>query len=380
MLESFVMNKEGEFMNQLIGVINLDYELDHLKELTYFRCGAAVPFAGRYRLIDFTLSNMMYAGIKDTALFIRRKYRSLLDHLGDGRPWDLDRKVGGMFILPPDWNDPTDTSLGDLQHVHNNLDFFNRASGRTLVHSGTQHINKVDILDAYRFHKEKGADVTLVYRQVRQLQPEHTTCTRLDVDEQGRVTEIHHEQDHHNVYMEMFIMDKKLYLEQVERCIAHGESHFFKAAIQKNPGKLKIYAYRYEGYHGVVNSVESYFKNSMQLLKQEQYKALFKENPAHTKIKYEPPTQYQDGAKVANSLVANGCMIGGNVENSIIFRGVKIHEGARVSNSIIMQKCVIEAGAVIDNVILDKDVRLSQGRTLIGDARKPYVIAKNIHL
>lgn len=99
-------------MKQLIGVINLDHELEELKELTYFRCGAAVPYAGRYRLIDFVLSNMMNAGIESIGVFVRRKYRSLMDHLGDGKPWDLDRKHGGMFILPPDWNDPTDTSQG----------------------------------------------------------------------------------------------------------------------------------------------------------------------------------------------------------------------------------------------------------------------------
>lgn len=119
-------------MSRLIGVINLDHELDQLKELTYFRCGAAVPFASRYRLIDFTLSNMMHAGVHDIALFIRRKYRSLLDHLGEGRPWDLDRRRGGLFILPPDWNDPTDASRGDLQHVHNNLDFFIAHRGKPL--------------------------------------------------------------------------------------------------------------------------------------------------------------------------------------------------------------------------------------------------------
>lgn len=112
-------------MKQLMGVINLDHELDKLNELTYFRCGAAVPFASRYRLIDFVLSNMMRADLESVGLFVRRKYRSLMDHLGDGKSWDMNRKHGGLFILPPDWNDPTDTSLGDLQHYHNNLDLLN---------------------------------------------------------------------------------------------------------------------------------------------------------------------------------------------------------------------------------------------------------------
>lgn len=113
-------------MRELMGIINLEHERDVLSELTYYRCGAAVPFAGRYRLIDFVMSNMMHAGIEDIALFVRRKYRSLMDHLGEGRPWDMHRKRGGLFILPPDWNDETDVSAGELRHIYNNLDFFER--------------------------------------------------------------------------------------------------------------------------------------------------------------------------------------------------------------------------------------------------------------
>lgn len=196
-------------MKKLMGVINLDHELDKLNELTYFRCGAAVPFASRYRLIDFVLSNMMRAELESVGLFVRRKYRSLMDHLGDGKSWDMNRKHGGLFILPPDWNDPTDTSLGDLQHYHNNLDFFKRAPAKYIVFSGSQHINTVDFQEVFQYHLEKGADVTLVYKTVDQLQPEHDPCLRVEIDEENAVTNIHHEKDHHNVYLDIFIMEKK---------------------------------------------------------------------------------------------------------------------------------------------------------------------------
>ena len=364
-------------MKELMGVINLDHELDQLNELTYFRCGAAVPFAGRYRLIDFVLSNMMHSGMESIALFVRRKYRSLMDHVGQGKPWDLDRKHGGLFILPPDWNDPTDTSEGDLQHLHNNMDFFYRGSGKYVVNAGSQHINKVDFEDVYRYHLEKGADVTVVYKQVEHLEPEHEPCLRIEVNEHGDVVDIHHEKDHLNVYIEVFIMEKQLYLELISKCIAHGENYFFRDAIQRNRHNLNIAAYSYKGYHAVINSIESYYKNSMDLLNQPHFQSLFKEQPVHTKIKYEAPTKYLDGAQVSNSLLANGCIIGGMVENSILFRGVKVHKGARIINSVIMQKCVIEENAVIENVIMDKDVLLSRNRKLIGDVKRPYVIAKS---
>ncbi|MCL6603275.1 MAG: glucose-1-phosphate adenylyltransferase subunit GlgD [Paenibacillus sp.] len=364
-------------MKQLMGVINLDHELDNLNELTYFRSGAAVPFASRYRLIDFVLSNMMRADLESVGLFVRRKYRSLMDHLGDGKSWDMNRKHGGLFILPPDWNDPTDTSLGDLQHFHNNLDFFKRASAKYIVFSGTQHISTVDIEDMYRFHMEKGSDVTVVYKKIDQLQPEHELCQRVEVDEDNNVTSIHHEKDHKNLYLDMFIMEKALFLEKVKYSIAHGESYFFRDVIQKNRHNLKISGYEYKGYHAVINSLESYYKNSLELLEPDNYSGLFKDYPVQTKIKYEAPTRYLESAEVSNSLIANGCIIAGKVENSVIFRGVQVRKGARITNSVIMQKCIIDENAVIENVIMDKDVHLSKDRILVGDHKRPFVIAKS---
>lgn len=217
----------------------------------------------------------------------------------------------------------------------------------------------------------------MVYKQIDELQPEHDPCLRVELNDDNLVTNIHHEKHHPNVYLDIFIMEKKLFLEQVEHCIAHGESYFFRDAIQKNRHKFKISAYEYKGYHAVINSLESYYKNSLELLKQENYFGLFKENPVQTKIKYEAPTRYLDSASVSNSLVANGCVIAGSVENSVIFRGVQIRKGARIINSVIMQKCVIEENAVIENVIMDKDVHLSKDRILVGDSRRPFVIAKS---
>ncbi|WDH84701.1 glucose-1-phosphate adenylyltransferase subunit GlgD [Paenibacillus urinalis] len=363
-------------MQQLMGVVNLDHELDLMNELTYFRCGAAVPFAGRYRLIDFVLSNMMHSGVHNIALFVRRKYRSLMDHLGEGAPWDLDRKHGGLFILPPDWNDPTDRSKGDLQHFHNNRDFFLRGSGTHIIHTGSQHLYTVDYREMFNYHLETQADITLLYKRADEILPEYESSIRMDVDN-GWVTGMHGEGGHPNIYLGAFIIEKQLFLKLIDHCIAHGHNHFFRDGIQNNLANLKIAAYAYTGYHAVINSVDSYYRNSLELLQQEQYNKLFKYHEVHTKIKYEPPTRYLEQAEVHNSLIANGCVIGGTVENSIIFRGVKIHNGAQIHNSIIMQKCVIEENAVLENVILDKDVHLSVDRRLIGDAKKPYVIAKS---
>lgn len=364
-------------MDTITGIINLDHEQD-MDELTYFRCGAAVPFAGRYRMIDFIMSNMINSGIESIAIFARRKYRSLMDHIEEGKAWDLDRKRGGVFILPPDWNDPTDISKGDLQHFHNNIDFLERTYGNYFLVSGSQNLCNLDFNKVLEAHKEAKADVTVLYKEVDELNQEHRLAHKVTVNEQNRVIDIHNEQQCPNVYLDMFLVEKSLMIRLVKECIAHGKNHFFLDSIKAKLSELHINGYHFTGTHICINSLESYYRHSKALLEDEtMYEELFNTKaPILTKIKNEPPVKYYSTAEVSNSLLANGSTIQGQVENSILFRGVQVAEGAIIKNSIIMQRCEIARGAVLENVILDKDCKISEGRTLVGAPEKPYVMAK----
>lgn len=364
-------------MERIAGIINLDHEQDGLDELTYFRCGAAVPFAGRYRMIDFAISNMINSKIESIAVFARRKYRSLMDHLEHGKAWDLDHKRGGLFILPPDWNDPTDISRGDLQHFHNNMDFIHRTLADYILVTGSLNICNIDFQDVVKEHKQSNADVTVIYKKVDKLYPEHRLAHKLTLDENNRVTAIHNEQKNKNVYMEMYLVKKNYISMLIEECIAHGYSNLFLHAIKAKLPNIHIHAYEYKGVHALINSVESYYRNSAMLLNEEEYEALFKEDsPIFTKVKDEAPAKYLQDAIVNNTLVANGCVISGQVEDSILFRGVKVGKGAVIKNSIIMQRCDIDSDAVLENVILDKDCKISSGRRLVGAKEKPFIVAK----
>ncbi|KGX86106.1 glucose-1-phosphate adenylyltransferase subunit GlgD [Pontibacillus litoralis] len=364
-------------MDRIAGIINLDHEQDLLEELTYFRCGAAVPFAGRYRMIDFTLSNMTNSRIESIAVFTRSKYRSLMDHLEQGKAWDLDRKRGGLFILPPDWNDPTDISRGDLQHFHNNIDYVHRSYGDYMLITGSQHICNIDYQDVLAAHKQSDADVTLIYKRVEMVQPEHQLASKLSIDEHNRVTDIHNNQKSNYVYMDMYLVKKSYLLELIEEGIAHGYAHLFNEAIKAKVNTTHVHAYEYTGVHALVNSVESYFRNSRSLLNPQEHDLLFKqESPVYTKVMNEAPSKYLQSSNVHNTLVANGCVIAGDVEDSILFRGVHVGKGAVIKNSVILQNCVIEPNAVLENVIMDKDCTISEGRMLIGATEKPFVLAK----
>lgn len=366
-------------MKTMMGLINLGHEHDFLNELTYFRCGAAVPFAGRYRLIDFTLSSMAKSGINEIAIFTRNKYRSLMDHLGSGADWDLDKRHGGLFILPPDWNDPTDISKGDLRHFHNYRDFFTRGLSDYVLISGSQFICNAAYDDLFRHHLKCGADVTLLTVTYDQLLPEHQACIKVVVDEHGTVQSLTHDSKHSRIFSGVYVIKKSLLLDIVDECIADHRSHFFLDGIKSNLNRLNIQSYHYEGYSAIVNSIDSYYRQNMALLDTTTYKLLFPDGQrVLTKIGNQTPTKYTGSAKVSDSLIATGGVIEGTVENSVLFRGVQISKGAVVKNCIIMQKCTIEPGAHLENVIMDKDVTITKNQVLIGAKEKPYVISKRM--
>jgi glucose-1-phosphate adenylyltransferase len=365
-------------MKHVMGVINLVNEPDDLAELTYFRNVASVPFGGRYRLIDFTLSNMVNSEIHNVAVFTYHKYRSLMDHLGSGKEWDLDRKRGGLFVLPPILDEPTGISRGDLYQFYSHRDYFYRGKAEYVIISRSHMVCNIDLHDAVRYHQDKQADITVIYKEIDEDIP--AKFRRLAVKTDGRVTVMEDNTGRlrtDNICMEMYIMSKALLLDMVESCLAQGYDYFVRDGIMKNIDKLNVYGYKFEGYLGIVNSIQGYYKHSMQLLNPSVWRELFfQKNLIYTKVKDEPPARYLESAAVKNTLIANGCTIEGRVENSILFRGVKIRKDAYVKNSIILQNCEIEGNVMIQNAILDKDVFISRGRVLTGDSKAPFIAAK----
>lgn len=365
-------------MKRAMGVINLINEIDYLEVLHRDRCVAAVPFGSRYRLIDFMLSAMVNSGMGNVAVFTHEKYRALMDHLGSGKEWDLDRKRSGLFILPPNLDDRREVARGDLYQFNCQRDYFHRSREDIVIVTRSHMVCNVDFSAVVAEHLAGGADITLVYKQMDNDAGAH--CRRIRLDQDSRVVEM---QDHNgrlnsqNVSMEIFVMHKSLLLDLVETSLAQGYDHFVRDAIMKNINRLRIVGYEYKGYLGVINTVQSYFRNSMNLLNPQVRAELFyRPGLIYTKIKDEPPARYSSDSSVQNALIANGCVVEGTVENSILFRGVQVRKGAVVRNSIIMQNGVIGEGASIIGAILDKDVKVSERTSLRGALDSPYLAAK----
>lgn len=372
-------------MKDVLGLINLHENEELLKELTRQRPIAAIPFGGRYRLIDFALSNMVNSGITNVGIVVKHKYRSLMDHLRSGKEWDLARKRDGLFLLPPPDHLHYANSIykGDLEHFHTHADFLRRSHQDYVIMTGSHIIYNTDYREAFRFHQEKRADITIVYKDEQPGPGKYysqATVPTLGAD--GRVTDLHVTTGRITggpLCLETFIMSKELLLQIIEDCIARGEYDFLKGGIIRHIDNYKIYGFPFQGYMAKINSVQAYYKANMDLLRPDVWQDLFlKSGPVYTKVKDEPPAKYQDFVAAGNVLVANGCLIEGRVENSIIFRSVRIHRGAYVNNCIIMQKCEIGPNAVLENVICDKDVKITNSKRLIGDKNYVMVIEKGM--
>lgn len=364
--------------NKVMGLINLVHEPDELEGLTANRCPATVPFGGRYRLIDFVLSNMVNSGISRVAVLAHTKYRSLMDHLGSGKHWDLHNRQSGLFILPPTSDDAQDLRRGDLYHMFQNRDYLMRSHHEYVVLARSHVICNIDLEPVVAFHERQQADITVVCKKFSSTMPGKSRKVLMDAA--GRVLEM---QDHYGrlntEYMstEIYVIRRELLLELVESSLAQGQEHLVRHAIMTRLDQLKVYGYPFDGYLGMVNTLESYYANSMQLLRSDVWKDLFfRPGPIFTKVKDEPPARYLEGAKVSGSVVANGCIIEGTVINSVLFRGVHVRKGAIIRNSIIMQNGVVGETSMLDYAILDKDVKIEQGRDIRGAAGSPFVAGK----
>ncbi len=374
-------------MNNVMGIINISEIEEGIRELTYHRPVATIPIAGRYRIIDFTLSNMVNSGIESVSIFTQGKSRSLMEHLGTGKDWDLNRKIGGLFVLNP-ITDLYNAEMmrGDIKTFKDNLDHIEKSKHEYVLAMKSYMICNIDYEEVIAFHKESKADVTVVYKKIESKEENERFlyCNTLNKNKEGKIISFGTnlgEDGPTNISMEMYIMKKSIFIEAIKKCISTGSCYFMKDAIYNHMKNLNVNGYEFNGYVSCINSIENYYKTSMDLLNVEICQELFYNHGyIYTKVKDEPPTKYEESALVKNSFIANGCIIEGRVENSIIGRGVKIKKGVVVKDSIIMQKSIIEESTALKHVILDKNVHISKGKILCGDEKQPLVLKKNLQV
>lgn len=364
-----------------MGIIFSNIYDSSLGELTNHRTVASLPFAGRYRQIDFVLSNMSNSRIYNVGLITKYNYRSLMDHIGSCAEWDLNRKNEGLVFLPPFASGNTGVYKGKLEALYSAVTFIDNKNYDYVVVSDSTVLCNIDYRKAIEHHIKTSADVTLIAtRPVKDDTRKHPLIIHTNNRTIVKDTELDSTPDE-NCYVGMgiFIFDRCLLVEAIKRSYSKGFVHLERDFIQKgvNEGTLKAAVYDFKGVVLRNEDIKSYYANNMALLDKKTRNGLFlSDYPIYTKIRDEFPTYYGEGSRVANCLVADGCTLYGNINNSILFRDVTVAKGAVVNSSIIMQGTKIGRDAHLECVIIDKDVTVRDGAELKGTPDHPVIIKK----
>lgn len=363
-----------------IGIILAGGNSERLKNLCAVRAVAAMPVAGTYRAIDFTLSNMSNSGINKVAVITQFNSRSLHDHLSSAKWWDLDRKEGGLYIFTPFLSNNNNFWFrGVADSIYQNISFLKRSHEPYVVIASGDAIYKMDYNKIINYHIEKGADITIVSKNVSGTDRDVHDYGVMTFDENMKVTSFEEkpiEAKSSNISLGIYVIKRSLLIKLLEVAIPKGYYDFVKDIIRRNMDKVNVYGYMFDEYWNTLNSVEAYMQVNMDFLKKDVRKLLMTEPYIESKPSDDPPAKYNASAEVKNSLIGTGTIIDGKVTNSVLFRKVFVGAESTISNSIIMKSSYIGKGCRIENAIIDKEVVVGDGKEVIGEPGNPIVIEK----
>ena len=348
--------------------------------LTEKRTMASLPFGGRYRQVDFHLSNLAAAGIRHVGIVSRSNYQSLMHHVGSGEEWGLEMEEGGLEFLTPYALGKADNYRGKLENLHAVLEFLKFAEEEYVVLTDSSILTNLNVKDIVKQHKASGKDITIVVKPgVADGKKVLDLAIKAENGEIADMVVSYPAGEGYLASKDLFVVGRQWLIAKVEELVAHDKYHMDRDLVLGlwNDGKLTVNVYEYNGVALYNESTAEYFANSMELLKKETREGLF--NGHHvifTKVRDRVPTYYGADCVVENSMLADGCMIDGQVENSVLFRNVTVCEGAEVEDCIIMNDTVIGEGSELKCVILDKDVVVRPGSKLIGTKSNPIIIKR----
>ena len=370
------------------GLIFSNIHDQSIPEMTRIRTMASIPFGCRYRLIDFALSNMVNSNITNVGIITHYNYQSLLDHIGNGKDWDLARRSGGIKILPPyvaayENNGAGKVYENRMEALIGAENFINRCGADYIVLSDCDAILNIDLSDVIEQHVQSGAYLTMVTKKLDHASYNFETAVPiLNIDEKGRITGMADGCPNDGgvvISTNIMVIARTDLQNAVSESIARGYVSFHRDILAKNLERKLICSYAFDGWYSVVSSMEGYFDSSMKLLCEDTRRDLFGngDRQIYTKIRNSAPTKYMEGSKVKNSLLADGCVIEGTVENCIIFRNVHIGKGTTVKNCILLQDTYVGSNVFLNCVVTDKNVVIKDDRILSGHETTPFFIGKN---
>ena len=364
-------------MTSIVGVIFSSINEENVPELTKLRSMGSIPYGGRYRLVDFPLSNMVNSGITTVGMITKNNYQSLMDHLGSGKYWDLARKEGGLILLPPYSGESETLYKNRLEALKGATAFLKKCKEDFVVLADSDAVYKLDYSKVIEYHIEKNADITMGYHEHEYVKSHYNMVFETAKD--GRITDIEINSTSSGVkknYINVMVARTSYLLRLIQDAIQHGYTSFGRDILSPGVKTYNLYAYKFEGYYANINSLCSYFNANMELLDKNVRTEIFGDRAIYTKVNDSAPAKFADTAKVKNSLISDGCLIEGTVENCVLFRGVKIGKGTVVKNCIIMTDNIIGENCNLAYVVSDKNSVIRDNRVLAGCELQPYFINK----
>ena len=366
-------------MSRVIGIVNCDNTANNVAMLKY-RSAGAVSFLGRYRMVDFVLSNMTNSGIQEIKVLVNENPHSIIEHIGDGSQYNINTKRGRLELLFPqeDYVSPiynTDVSMlnQNMRHLDNKLVDYVVIAPSHMLYS----INFKDVIDA---HEKSGAAMTVVYKNVNDANVHFADCQCLTLDEEKRITKLernHGNRKNRSVSLETYVINRDMFVTMLEVAAKESALYTLKDVIEDLYEDTLINGYQFKGYAKCINNLKDYYDASMELIDYDTARLLVKRDwPIYTKTNDSVPTLYTKNAEIRKSVISNGCEIDGTVENSVIGRNVMVRKGAVIRNSVIMADTVIGENVVLDGVVVDKDVIIKHPVEIKGTADNPTYIKR----
>ena len=349
-------------------------------ELTHKRTSGSIPFGGRYRQVDFALSNLSCAGIRHIGIISRHNYQSLMNHIGDGEEWGLELEEGGLEFLTPYAQSTIGTYRGKLESLSNAMDFLVYGEDDYVIMIDSAILSNVDLVDIVNNHVASGKDVTVVAKAgIANGEKQLDLALKVENGEVSDMVVNYVADKDYLASMDIFVANKKWLVNQVKEMIARDKFHMDRDLVMGGwqHGVVSVNVYEFQGVALFNESVEEYFHNSMALIKKDVRDDIFNGNhPVYTKVRDRVPTYYGEDCEIEDSLIADGCMLDGEVEESILFREVTVEKGAEVENCILFNDVVVGEGAELKYAILEKNVTVTPGAKLIGTKKNPIIVKR----
>lgn len=363
----------------VMGIVFPNSHDELMGEMTELRSMGSLPFCGRYRSIDFSLSNLVNAGISKVGIVTKSNYQSLMDHIGNGIAWDLDRKSGGLVFLPPYSNTEAKVYKGHVDGLFGAMDFLKKSTEKYVVLCDCDVITNFDLSKMVERHIESGADITIAYKKGKMPENHHDVMSfTLDGDKINGITFASSKVANCSYSLDITVLSRELLIDIVNRGYEHNLTSLARDVFHRGYRMYDMRGYEISDYAAVMDSPETYVRVTAEVISDpEVRRQLFNpERPVFTKTRDDMPTVYGLESEVKNSLIADGCTIEGTVKNSVLFRGVKVGKGAVIENCIVMQDTVIDANVSLKYATIDKRVHIDDGKHLCGTEIYPIYVRK----